>query len=180
MLSLFRLMAIKDEYEVARLHTDPAFEAKIAALFDGDWSLRFQLAPPGLARVDSRTGRPRKIAFGPWILPVFRLLARVRRIRGTWLDPFGRTAERRMERALLAGYERLLDEIVQRLGPGNAQTAIELAAVPQQMRGFGLVKDANVKAAQERQALLLARFRGEPASAPVELSRPRQPVGTPG
>jgi len=175
-LSLFRMMAIKDEYEVARLHADPAFRRRLEAMFEGDWSLRFHLAPPLLARVDPRTGRPRKIAFGQWVLPLFRLLARMRRLRGTRLDPFGRTDERRMERSLLAGFERQLDELVERLGPGNAATAIELAELPQRMRGFGPVKEANVKAALERQAALLARLRGEPAKGPVEAVRSRGEV----
>src|SRR5690606_32635741 len=119
--------------------------AKLAKMFEGDWSPRFHLAPPLLARTDPKTGRPRKIAFGPWVLPVFRLLARLRRLRGTPLDVFGRTAERRMERALLAGFERQLDEIAERLAPDNAALAIDLAELPQRMRGFGMVKEANVK-----------------------------------
>ncbi|RPH63478.1 MAG: indolepyruvate ferredoxin oxidoreductase family protein, partial [Burkholderiales bacterium] len=161
----FKLMAYKDEYEVARLHADPAFQAGIASRFEGDWKLKFHLAPPLLSRVDPKTGRPRKIAFGPWMMTGFRVLARLKFLRGTAFDPFGRTEERRTERALVGGYEKLVDEIVPRLNTGNYALAVELASVPEHIRGFGPVKQRHLQDARLHQAHLLAQFRGEPATA---------------
>jgi len=160
--NFFRLMAYKDEYEVARLHSDPAFVAGIAARFEGDWKLKFHLAPPLLARTDPKTGRPRKLAFGPWMMSGFRVLARLKFLRGTAFDPFGRTEERRAERALVASYENVVDEIMARLGPGNLGIAVELASVPEQIRGFGPVKQRHLHDARLRQAQLLAQLRGQP------------------
>ena len=110
---LFKLMAYKDEYEVARLYTDGAFHKQVENEFDGN-SLRFEfhLAPPLLARRDKTTGLPRKMSFGPWLLPAFRLLAKLKGLRGTPFDPFGRSIERRTERKLIADYEAMLDEVL--------------------------------------------------------------------
>jgi indolepyruvate ferredoxin oxidoreductase len=157
----FKLLAIKDEYEVARLHADPAFRDRIAAMFEGDYRLNFHLAPPLLARPDPLTGQVRKIRFGPWMLGVFKVLARLRFLRGTALDVFGRTEERRGERALIGEYERLVDELLGKLGPDNHSLAIELAAVPEEIRGYGHVKARHLEQARARQAELLARFRGQ-------------------
>ncbi|NBN79692.1 indolepyruvate ferredoxin oxidoreductase family protein [Microvirga tunisiensis] len=156
---LFRLMAIKDEYEVARLYTDGQFAARLAAGFETPGRMVLHLAPPLLSRVDPRTGRPAKRAFGPWILPLLRLLAKGKRLRGTVLDLFGRTAERRMERGLLADYEATLDEIAADLTADRAEAARALVAWPEQIRGFGPVKEASVPAARSRQAAALAAFR---------------------
>ena len=127
----------------------------------------FHLAPPILARRDPTTGHLRKRAFGPWVLPAFRLLARVRRLRGTAFDPFGRTAERRAERALIAEYEALIEEFAARLDADNHACALELAALPDAIRGFGHVKAASLAAAKAREARLLAAFRApaEPSAA---------------
>jgi len=168
----FKLMAYKDEYEVARLHADPAFVAGIAARFEGDWKLKFHLAPPLLSRVDPKTGRPRKITFGPWMIGGFRLLAKLKFLRGTAFDPFGRTEERRTERALVTGYENLVDEIVSRLDRGNYATAVVLACIPEHIRGYGPVKQRQLNDARIRQAQLLAQFRGEPSGAPEAHSAP--------
>ena len=107
----FKLLAYKDEYEVARLHADPAFRARIASQFEGDYTLNFHMAPPLLARPDPVTGRPRKMAFGPWVMSLFSVLAWLKPLRGTAFDIFGYTSERRAERALIAEYEALVDEI---------------------------------------------------------------------
>lgn len=164
----FKLLAIKDEYEVARLHSDPAFQQKIAAQFEGDYKLNFHLAPPLLARPDPVTGKVRKISFGPWMLSAFGVLARLRFLRGTALDVFGRTEERRMERALIGEYEALVDELLSRLDTDNHALAVELASVPEEIRGYGHVKARNVEAARVTQAALLARLRGQlPAGAQV-------------
>ena len=161
--SLFKLMAYKDEYEVARLYTDGAFMKQLGAEM-ADWHrLEVHLAPPLLASRDPVTGHLQKRRFGPWILHAFRLLAPLKRLRGTALDPFGWTAERRMERRLIGEFETLLGELCDRLTPDRHARAIELAALPQQMRGFGHVKAANVEKAKAREAELLAAFRQEPA-----------------
>ncbi len=161
--NLFKLMAYKDEYEVARLLTDAAFHRRLDAMFEGRRRVVFHLAPPILARRDPSTGHLRKRAFGPWVLPAFRLLARVRRLRGTALDPFGRTAERRAERALVAEYEALVEEFASRLDGDNHACALELAALPDAIRGFGHVKAASLDGAKARRAMLLTAFRAPAA-----------------
>ncbi len=164
---LFKLMAYKDEYEVARLFTDGSFANQVKSEFDGE-NLRFEfhLAPPLLARRDKETGLPRKMSFGPWMLPVFRVLAKLKVLRGTPFDPFGRTLERRTERTLVTDYETLLEEIMAKLTPENHQVAVGLAAIPEKIRGFGHIKQRHVMAAKADQAELLAQFR---AGAPVLL-----------
>ncbi|HEY5896163.1 MAG TPA: indolepyruvate ferredoxin oxidoreductase family protein [Burkholderiales bacterium] len=143
----FRLLAVKDEYEVARLYTDGEFRRELESRFEGPWRMRYHLSPPLFARTDPNTGRPRKYRFGPWLGPVLSVLARLRGLRGTWLDPFGHTAERRLERKLLADYEREMGEALAGLTPESHARAVELAALPARMRGFGPVKAANVAAA---------------------------------
>jgi indolepyruvate ferredoxin oxidoreductase len=157
----FKVLAYKDEYEVARLHADPSFRAKIAAQFDGTYQLNFHLAPPLLARPDPATGRIRKMAFGPWMMTAFAVLAKMKFLRGTPLDVFGYTAERRAERQLIADYEALIDEILGRLSADNQAVALELAALPDDIRGFGHIKEANLKKARARWDELLSRLRGE-------------------
>ncbi len=157
----FKLLAIKDEYEVARLHADPAFREKIAAMFEGDYKLAFHLAPPLLARPDPVTGKPRKMRFGPWMMTAFGMLAKLRGLRGTAFDVFGRTEERRMERALIGEYEQLVDELLGRLGADNHGVAVELASLPEEIRGYGHVKVQHLEKARAKQGDLLARFRGQ-------------------
>ena len=162
---LFKLMAYKDEYEVARLYTDGSFLKQVENEFGGD-KLRFEfhLAPPLLARRDKATGLPRKMSFGPWLLPVFRLLAKLKPLRGTPLDPFGRSPERRTERRLIADYEAMLDEILAKLTPDNHHLAVGLAVIPEKIRGFGHVKQRHLVAAKADEAALLEQFRsGSPA-----------------
>ncbi len=158
--NLFKLMAIKDEYEVARLWTDGSFQRQLEREFERWDALEVHLAPPVLAERDSR-GRLKKRRFGPWMLRGMRVLARLKRLRGTAIDPFGRTAERKMERALLAEYESLVDELVDALDGARHATAVELARVPEQIRGFGHVKDASIQRAKASEAALLTRWRGE-------------------
>jgi indolepyruvate ferredoxin oxidoreductase len=156
--ALFKLMAIKDEYEVARLYTDGAFQRQLKEGFDSWDKLEFHLAPPLLARRDKRTGQAKKARFGPWMMPAFRVLARLKHVRGTWLDPFGRTAERRWERRLLGDYETVLDRIEAGLTPANHGIAVRLAAYPQKIRGFGHVKEAQAKPALAEGKRLLQAF----------------------
>jgi indolepyruvate ferredoxin oxidoreductase len=162
----FRLLAIKDEYEVARLYAETDFIARVAAQFEGDYTLHFHLAPPRLARVDPATGEATKTTYGPWMLRAFRVLAKLKGLRGSSLDLFGHSAERRMERALIGDYERLVAELLERLAPGNHALAVELASLPGTIRGYGHVKDRNVKAAKAREAELLRALRAADPAAP--------------
>jgi indolepyruvate ferredoxin oxidoreductase len=164
----FKLLAVKDEYEVARLYTETDFAKRVAAEFEGDYKLKFHLAPPVFNKPDSVTGEAKKSVYGPWMLGAFRVLAKMRGLRGTALDVFGRTAERRMERALPGQYEVLLDELVGALAPHNHALAVELAQIPEHIRGYGHVKDRHVKAAKAKEAELLAAFRGARPETPRE------------
>ena len=155
---LFKLMAYKDEYEVARLYTDGDFRARLERQFEGDFKLQFHLAPPILAKKDPVTGHLRKRAFGPWVFSVFKLLARLRGLRGTAFDIFGYTAERRMERELIADYIAQIDDLIARLSPHNHALAVEVLRLPDAIRGFGHVKEKSVHAARARKAELLAAF----------------------
>jgi indolepyruvate ferredoxin oxidoreductase len=164
--SLFKLMAYKDEYEVARLYTDGRFAETLAKQFKGDVKLTFHLAPPVLGRKDAFTGNPVKTEFGPWMMGAFRLLAKMKGLRGTAFDIFGRTAERRMERQLIADYRALIERLIAQPGLASSPEALELAGLPETMRGFGHVKDANVAKAKQREKALLAAL----ASAAPKLS----------
>ncbi len=150
--TLFKLMAYKDEYEVARLYTDGKFAAALKDQFDGDGRVTLHLAPPILARIDPATGRPKKMAFGPWILVVLKQLARLKRLRGTPWDIFGRSAERRMERQLAANYETLLADVARDLSAGNCTAAASLLDAACAIRGFGPVKQASVEVAKAEEA----------------------------
>jgi indolepyruvate ferredoxin oxidoreductase len=164
---LFKLMAYKDEYEVARLYAGEEFSRQVRTTFAGeDLRLEFHLAPPMLARKDGRTGAPQKMSFGPWMMTLFRLLAKLKGLRGTALDPFGYTQERRTERALIADYEAMLVEILERLTPESHHLAVALAAIPDKIRGFGHIKMRSLTAAKAEEAALLAQFR---SGAPVLL-----------
>ncbi|MGO8113527.1 indolepyruvate ferredoxin oxidoreductase family protein [Rhizobium leguminosarum] len=160
----FRLMAYKDEYEVARLHRDRSFEKKLSEQFEGDFKIKHHLAPPMISKIDRRTGHPAKIAFGAWIRPAFAVLEKLKFLRGTWLDPFGRTAERRLERQLIGDYVTLVIELSQSLDAGNPSVATELAGLPDMIRGFGHVKLASIQRFEKRKNDLLAKWR---ASEPL-------------
>jgi indolepyruvate ferredoxin oxidoreductase len=160
--SLFKLMAYKDEYEVARLYTDGEFRKQLDAQFEGDFRLEFHLAPPLLAERDQRTGHLRKRAYGAWLMRAFAVLARLKSLRGTPLDVFGYSAERRMERRLIGEYEALVDELVDRLNLANHALAVALAKLPERIRGYGHIKDANLAAAKAEEARLIALFRAPP------------------
>src|SRR5579859_1307987 len=164
--NLYKLMAYKDEYEVARLYTDGTFLQQLHEKFDGDFKLQFHLAPPMLAERDRTTGHLKKKTYGPWMLKAFGLLAHFKGLRGSALDPFGRTAERRTELRLIGEYVAILEEIMSRLAQDNHQTAVELARIPGRIRGFGHVKEANLAEAKKSEVALLAAFRN-PAAMPV-------------
>ncbi|MBI3672724.1 MAG: indolepyruvate ferredoxin oxidoreductase family protein, partial [Rhizobiales bacterium] len=155
---LFKLMAYKDEYEVARLHTDPAFTARIASMFEGDYKLVHHLAPPLLAPKNER-GELVKQPFGPWMRSVFGLLAKLKGLRGGALDLFGRSEERRTERALIDEYRGCIDELLKTLDAGRLAQAAEIARIPDDIRGFGHVKERHLKAARAKWAALMAEWR---------------------
>ncbi|UCF24619.1 MAG: 2-oxoacid:acceptor oxidoreductase family protein, partial [Ralstonia sp.] len=165
--NLSKLMAYKDEYEVARLYTDPAFLDKLRAQFEGepgrDYQLNFWLAPPMTAKRDEK-GHLVKQRFGPNTMRIFKLLAKLKGLRGTALDVFGKTEERRTERALIGEYRTLVDELVKGLSAQKLAQAVELARLPEDIRGFGHVKDANLAAARIRWNKLLTQWR-DPAAA---------------
>ncbi|WP_341921947.1 indolepyruvate ferredoxin oxidoreductase family protein [Polaromonas sp. YR568] len=155
---LFKLMAYKDEYEVARLHTDRSFLDKVDAMFEGDFKLNYHLAPPMIAKQNDR-GELQKQKFGPWMLTGFKLLARLKGLRGTALDPFGRTEERRMERGLIARYEASIEEVLRTLDADNHAAALDLARIPELIKGYGHVKARHVEAAQQPWSAATAAFR---------------------
>jgi indolepyruvate ferredoxin oxidoreductase len=168
-ISYAKLLAYKDEYEVARLYTDGHFEKQIRDQFDGDFKLSFNLAPPILGGGKDALGRPRKRAFGPWMLPVFRLLAKMRVLRGTALDIFGRSADRRLERDLIAGYEKDVAHVLTLLSPLTVDTAIEILSLPERIRGYGPVKEKSVQDAKARYEQL-ARDLVNPPPAPRQIA----------
>ncbi len=158
----YKLLAYKDEYEVARLYTDGSFLKELRETFEGDFKLEFHLAPPLLAPRDPATGELKKRAYGPWTFMAFRLLAALKGLRGTWLDPFGHTAERKRERQLITEYERVVEELIAGLDRDNHALAVEIAGIPELIRGYGHVKERHLAAAKAREAELLASFRQPP------------------
>ena len=155
----FKLLAYKDEYEVARLHAAPEFRRRIEATFEGDYTLEFHLAPPLFARRDPSTGEPRKARYGPWMMRVFAVLARFKGLRGTMLDPFGYTQERRRERGLIERYEQVVASLIDDLDHTNHAVAVEIASLPDRIRGFGHVKARSIEEAERREAELLGRYK---------------------
>ena len=170
----FKLLAIKDEYEVARLYAETDFAKRVASQFEGDYKLVFHLAPPTLNKPDAKTGVARKSTYGPWMMSAFRMLAKLRRFRGGALDVFGRSAERQMERRLIGEYETLIGEVLDRLTPQNYELAVDLASVPEYIRGYGHVREQHVKDAKCANSALLEQFRAartaEPTAAPLKVT----------
>ncbi|HEX5264991.1 MAG TPA: indolepyruvate ferredoxin oxidoreductase family protein [Phenylobacterium sp.] len=172
--SLHKLMAYKDEYEVARLYADPEFAKAIAVEFGAGARLSLNLAPPVLARIDPVSGHPRKQEFGPWMLHLMPLLARLKFLRGRWCDPFGQTAERRAEREVRDQFFEVLDEIVARLGTADSDLLLELASLPQSLRGYGHVKAAALETYKVKLAEVRKRLAGgAPARRPAPFRRER-------
>ena len=160
----YKLLAIKDEYEVARLFTNGKFMKSVRDRFEGDYTLKFHLAPPLFAERDPETGELKKREYGPWMMSAFGLLAKLKGLRGTPLDIFGYSEERKMERRLITDYETVIGDIIAGLSASNYDTAIELAEVPEHIRGYGHVKERHVKLAKDTEAKLMAKFR-DPSSA---------------
>ncbi|HBK48993.1 MAG TPA: indolepyruvate ferredoxin oxidoreductase family protein, partial [Pseudomonas sp.] len=166
---LFKLMAYKDEYEVARLYTSGDFQRRLQQQFEGDYQLRFHLAPPLFARKDEQ-GRLLKKEYGPWMFKAFGLLAKLKFLRGGRFDVFGRTEERRMERKLIGDYEATVQLLLDGLEDDRLSLAVEIASVPEHIRGFGHVKEAHFEQAKAREAALLAQWRNPKALHIVQVA----------
>ena len=152
---LFKLMAYKDEYEVARLYSDGQFKEKLHNAFDGNLKIKFHLAPPLFSPKDINTGKPRKITLGSWMLTIFSVMSKFKFLRGTFFDPFGKTKERKMERFLIKQYIDDLDLILENVNKKNIHLAIQITSIPEIIRGFGHVKEENINQAQEKREELL-------------------------
>ncbi len=155
----FKLMAAKDEYEVARLYTDGSFAASLQEAFEGNVRLSFHLAAPFVSRRDPATGHLVKRTYGPWILPLFRILAAMRRLRGTLLDPFRLTRDRREDRRLVADYFELMNEVAAGLTLENHEAAVALASIPDAIRGFGHIRHQSLAQARKAESQALHKFR---------------------
>lgn len=166
--NLFKLMAYKDEYEVARLYSNGEFLEKLNRTFKGDYRLGFHLAPPIFNRGPDEQGRPRKTRFGPWMMPLFKLLAGGKVLRGTALDPFGRMAERREERALIDEYRDLVEELLANVNPENMTVALEAANLPDQVRGYGIVKSKAIGEFKQNKSDLLHRFHNQASVVQIQ------------
>ncbi|WP_310644467.1 indolepyruvate ferredoxin oxidoreductase family protein [Limnohabitans sp.] len=157
--NLFKLMAYKDEYEVARLHTDTTFLQKINGMFEGDYTVNYHLAPPLIAKTNAK-GELQKQKFGPFMLTGFKLLKHLKGLRGTALDVFGNTEERRTERALIGEYQASIDQVLAKLSADNHALALDIARVPEQIKGFGHVKARHLAAVRGKWASLMAAWQG--------------------
>ncbi len=165
---LFKLMAYKDEYEVARLYSNRAFADKIAGMFEGDYQIKFHLAPPLLAKRDDK-GHLIKQEFGPWMMKAFGVLAKFKFLRGSALDIFSYTEERKTERALIGQYRETIAALLPKLNADNVAKAAAIACIPEDIRGYGHVKERHLKAAKEKEAALLRTFHSpEPAGMPPQ------------
>ena len=177
---LFKLMAYKDEYEVARLHADTKFLDKVAAQFEGemgkDYRLAYHLAPPLTASKNGK-GELQKQRFGPWMLSAFKVLARLKPLRGTPLDPFGRSEERRVERELIREYRESIEEVLRALGPANLPLATEIARIPEMIRGYGHVKARHLAAARPKWDALMADWRAGPLALSAQALESRLAQG---
>jgi indolepyruvate ferredoxin oxidoreductase len=156
--NLSKLMSYKDEYEVARLYAETAWKARLSDTFDSPQRLSLYLAPPMLSRPDPITGRPKKMRFGPWIFPAMNVLSKFKMLRGTPLDPFGRHHDRRKERRLIAEYESDLELVLTQLNAGNLSTAVEWATIPDNIRGFGPVKNKAIEKAATKRSVVLSKL----------------------
>ena len=163
---LFKLMAYKDEYEVARLHTDRSFTDKIAGMFEGDYKVVHHLAPPLLAKRNEK-GELVKQSYGPWMRKAFGVLARFKGLRGSALDPFGYSQERKTERALIGEYRACIDELLTGLSIENLALAVEIASIPEDIRGYGHVKERHLSSARAKWDALMARWRSPAAQQKV-------------
>ena len=167
--SLYKLMAYKDEYEVARLYCDGEFQRSLQQEFSGDYQLQFNLAPPLMNWLSAAGKRPRKYAFGGWMMGAFKVLAKAKIVRGTALDPFQFSADRKLERALIPCYESTLERLLLGLAPHNYRIAVAIAELPQQIRGFGPIKAEAVEKVRQRERELFTEFERGPEVQVVKI-----------
>jgi len=153
--NFYKLMAYKDEYEVARLYTDGSFRRQLHEAFQGEYKMKFHLAPPLLAPRDPATGHLQKMTFGAWMMPAFGVLAKLKFLRGSWLDPFGKSAERKAERRLIEEYAATVRTLLNGLTPDNHALAVEIASIPDAIRGYGHIKEKAIKDAKAMETELL-------------------------
>ena len=165
---LFKLMAYKDEYEVARLFTGGAFETALNKKFSGDFKLKFHMAPPVFAKKDPSTGEARKQTYGPWMMGMFGLLAKMKGLRGTAFDLFGKTKERRAERQAILTYRETINSVLEGLTPHNVDLASEIASIPEYIRGFGHVKERHIAEANAKEAELLKAYKAGRTRMPAQ------------
>jgi indolepyruvate ferredoxin oxidoreductase len=163
----YKLMAYKDEYEVARLYTDGRFRNQLAAAFEGDFELQFHLAPPLFTKINPETGLRDKTTYGAWMLPAMKLLAKMKGLRGTMLDPFGYSAERKTERRMIGEYEAMVEEILSGLTHGNHALAVEIASLPEGLRGYGHVKERHFAEVDAEKNHLMGLWRNPQQVAPA-------------
>ncbi len=156
--NLFKLMSYKDEYEVARLYTNGEFEKQIADTFDGNFKINYHLAPPIIGFGKKPNGRPRKRAFGPWMMSSFKILAKYKTQRGSKFDIFGYSSERKMERALIEDYKNTIESLLSNITTDNRHFASAIARLPDEIRGFGPVKEQAYKKAEDKKKNLLEQF----------------------
>ncbi len=161
-LGYAKLLAYKDEYEVARLYTDGSFEKELREQFEGNFKLSYHLAPPLLPAKDDGAGRPKKKTFGPWMINGFKVLAKLKGLRGTPFDPFGYAKDRRMERELIADYESDVRAVLGKLSDQTAPIALALLSLPEDIRGYGPVKEKSVEQARAKRAGLLKDLANPP------------------
>jgi indolepyruvate ferredoxin oxidoreductase len=171
---LFKLMAYKDEYEVARLYANEAYKNKIANMFEGDYKLKFHLAPPLFAKRDDK-GHLIKQEFGPWMMKAFGVLAKFKGLRGTALDIFGHTEERKTERALIGQYRETILSLLPKLTADNLAKAAAIAGIPEDIRGFGHIKERHLKVAKEKEAALLQAFNAPAGASSVAVTEASTP-----
>lgn len=164
--NLFKLMAYKDEYEVARLYSSAEYRQALEAQFDGDYSLRFHFAPPLLSRNDPITGTPRKMSFGPWMGGALRILSKFKFLRGRCMDPFGYSDERKIERRLIVEYQLLIDRVFDSVNLSSVSLARELLDLPQSIRGYGHMKSASIRQYRSRLVELTEIFEDANRNSP--------------
>jgi indolepyruvate ferredoxin oxidoreductase len=159
-INYFKLMSYKDEYEIARLYSDNEFINKINETFEGNFKINYHLSPPIFSTKDKVTGYPLKINFGSWIMILFKFISMFKFLRGTYLDPFGYFKERKIERLLINSYKERILEICSKLTIENYALAVEIASTPDQIRGFGYIKEKNIEIAKRCEDKLMSAFNG--------------------
>ena len=152
-------MAYKDEYEVARLQTMPIFAEKLAETFDGNYKIKYHLSPPLISKKDPHTGRPRKYEIGGWITPIFKIISNMKGLRGTPFDIFGYTSERKTERNLIVQYEATVNMLIEGLTNDNYALAVDIANLPDKIRGYGYIKEESIKQYNKENKILIGKFR---------------------